>query len=148
MGFFYNFITCKIFLNAERYFFTLWYMAKHLLGWSPCHLGQVSQQNDVSLLPPFTIVQKQTAQSFFTFPSCAWIRCSIPFSQSSTSVNLVYLSFESFCFKRFLTIVQSHSYKTPGEKKIGNFTDCKFILYKFFAHIYYFQMIFLQTNLH
>jgi hypothetical protein len=74
--------------------------------------------NQHSLLLPFSSLLEQSAQSIFTFPSCAWIRCSLPFRRSLHLLNLVSLSFGSFCFKHFLPILQSLSYGTPGETKL------------------------------
>jgi hypothetical protein len=121
-------------------------MAKHLLGWSPGLLGHVSQQNNVFLLPPFTSVLEQTAQSFLHshhVPELGAVCCSNSLLHcqiwaSSLSGHFVSnVSCQSFC--HFLTELRWD--------KVRNLAYCRFILYRFFTYIsvifsgYFFRQI-------
>jgi hypothetical protein len=125
-------------------------MANHLLGWSPCLLRQVLQQNNVSLLLPFTSLLQQTARSF-----------SLPYNHVSELgavrhsdgllrlLNLAFFSFRSLCFKCFLPVLQLLS---PSEKKVVSFVNCSLIhTVQFFAmpvsfSNYFFKQIYTKTK--
>jgi hypothetical protein len=85
-------------------------MAKHLLGWSSGLFGQMSQQSEVSFLPPFTSLLEQIAQPFLRSHHVSELG-AVCHSEGLPLVGSVY-------FERFLPVLQSLSYGTPGEAKV------------------------------
>jgi hypothetical protein len=59
------------------------------------------QNKTIFLLPSFTSLLKQTAQSFVTFPSCARIRLSLAFRLSSATGQLGLPLFRVILFRTF-----------------------------------------------
>jgi hypothetical protein len=87
------------------------------------------------------------AQSIVTFPSCAWIRCSLRFRRSSTYVEFGLSLFQIILFRTFPTNRSIAFVRNSSQNKVWSFADYRFMFYRFFyLHISSFRQIFLQTK--
>lgn len=113
--FFYNFIRYKIFLLAtyQTVLLHCTIYCRTLVWLGSLPPWTVSRVKDIPLLSPLTSLLEQSARSFVTFPSCAWIRWRLLYSQSSTSARIGLRLFRGVLFRTF----PANHFGTPGETK-------------------------------